>query len=71
MATDKGGDICAFRLMPKKMDEIWVDNNNYREIAYLTPDQAIALCGRVPEWSDEEPTPVISQASEPEPEPAP
>ena len=24
----------------------------------ITPEEAIALCGRVPEWSDEEPTPI-------------
>lgn len=26
--------------------------------AFRLPDQAIALCGRVPEWSNEEPTPI-------------
>ena len=31
------------------------------KVERITPEQSIALCGRVPQWADEEPTPVINR----------
>ena len=49
---------------------LWWWNNSLRKTGdywerkvgeRLTPDQAVALCGRLPKWSDDEPTPVYEK----------
>lgn len=57
VATDMTGDVYAYESRPYKVEDhwLWEDNDKYIEI---TPNQAITLCGRLPKWEDEEPTPV-------------
>lgn len=57
VATDTTGDVYAYESRPYKVEAhwLWEDNDKYIEI---TPNQAITLCGRLPKWEDEEPTPV-------------
>ena len=70
VATDKNGSIFAYEAKPYKNRQFdldtdeWIDLDEWVEGKYcidVTEDQAIALCGRVPGWSDEEPTPVFIQ----------
>ena len=55
VVTDKNGIITACYNKPFKMKGhgIW---NSYGKIAVITPTQAMHLCGRVPAWSNDEPT---------------
>lgn len=68
VAANENGEIIGFDDKPIKSDHWW--NHPESEITLLTndvlitPEQAIALCGRVPRWSDEEPTPVSVQVIE-------
>lgn len=57
VATDEDGIIGAFQVKPYKDESIW---NFYTsgEYLHITKAQAMVLCGRVPEWSDDKPTPV-------------
>lgn len=57
VATDMTGDVYAYESRPYKVEThwLWEDNDRYIDII---PNQAIALCGRVPKWEDSEPTPV-------------
>ena len=59
VATDEIGEIWAYTDRPIrdiKSRKTWVSFDAYME--HITPEQAIALCGRLPQWSDDEPTPV-------------
>ena len=70
VATDKNGSIFAYEAKPYKnrrfdidTDE-WIDLDEWVEGKFcidVTEEQAIKLCGRVPKWSDNEPTPVLIQ----------
>ena len=55
VVTDKNGIITACYNKPFKMKGhgIW---NSYGKIAVITTTQAMHLCGRVPVWSNDEPT---------------
>ena len=55
VVTDKNGIITACYNKPFKMKGhgIW---NSYGKIAVITTTQAMHLCGRVPAWSNDEPT---------------
>ena len=55
VAADMVGTICVYRSSPTKGTKMWHSTDLFEDI---TPDQALSLCGRIPEWSDEEPTPV-------------
>ena len=57
VATDMTGDVYAYESRPYKVETHWLWGDNDRYINII-PNQAIALCGRVPKWEDEEPTPV-------------
>lgn len=57
VATDEDGEIWAYTDRPIrdiKSWKTWVSFDAYME--HITPEQAIALCGRLPQWSDDEPT---------------
>ena len=56
VATDYSGDIWAYAEEPIKFINWWrtLDANCEK----ITPEQAIFLCGRLPEWSEDEPIPV-------------
>ena len=70
VATDKNGSIFAYEAKPYKnrrfdidADE-WVDLDEWVEGKFcidVTEEQSIKLCGCVPKWSDDEPTPVLIQ----------
>ena len=70
VATDKNGSIFAYEAKPYKnrrfdidTDE-WVDLDEWVEGKFcidVTEEQSIKLCGCVPKWSDNEPTPVLIQ----------
>ena len=55
VVTDKNGIITACYNKPFKMKGhgIW---NSYGKLAVITTTQAMHLCGRVPAWSNDEPT---------------
>ena len=55
VATDEGGKIYVFFNKPFKDGGIW---NSLFSNFTITEEQAIVLCGRVPKWEDDEPTPV-------------
>jgi methionine synthase II (cobalamin-independent) len=57
VATDKGGFIHAYKHKPVKLFPEWTSKGS-DELTRISPDQAIGLCGRVPIWTDTEPTPV-------------
>ena len=50
VATDYNGYIWAYAEEPEKVINWWMAL--YGQFKKITPEQAIALCGRVPEWSD-------------------
>ena len=60
VTTNKDGEICALESLPEKGGQWWWPLSTTR-FKTITPEQAIALCGRVPQWEDEEPTPVINR----------
>ena len=55
VATDRDGSVFAYKWKPNKGDMHWwaEDEDGWRNITHKV---SIDLCGRVPEWSDEEPT---------------
>lgn len=55
VATDQTGAIWAYEEKPIKLNYSWEAAD---EGELITPVMAIVLCDRVPEWSDDEPTPV-------------
>ena len=61
VATDMGGLVYAFSNKPEKLNKTWYEGSDNGIQAEITSDQALAICGRIPEWSDEEPTQVTSQ----------
>ena len=70
VATDKNGSIFAYEAKPYKnrrfdtyFDE-WGELYEWVEGKFcidVTEEQSIKLCGKVPQWTDEEPTPVLIQ----------
>ena len=70
VATDKSGSIFAYEAKPYKNRQFdldtdeWVDLDEWVEGKYcidVTEEQAIKLCGCVPKWENDEPTPVFIQ----------
>lgn len=70
VATDKNGSIFAYEAKPYKNRQFdidtdeWVDLDEWVEGKFcidVTEEQSIKLCGCVPKWSDDEPTPVLIQ----------
>lgn len=59
IATDYDGYIYAYALKPLKMEiEFqWLPAINDNKAKVISQDKAQALCGFVPSWTDEEPTP--------------
>ena len=57
IATDEDGSIFMFYDRPVKGERVWFPQTN-KWFDRITGEQAIIICGRIPEWSDEEPTPV-------------
>ena len=60
VATNKDGEICALEALPEKGGQWWWPQS-LTKFQIITSEQAMELCGRVPEWADEEPTPVINR----------
>lgn len=56
VATDYNGDIWAYAEEPEKVINWW--RALYGQFEKITPKQAMLLCGRVPAWANDEPTPV-------------
>ena len=61
VATNKDGVIQAFELIVKKASfyPSWVTEEGNGNRLIITEAQAITLCGRVPKWSDDYPTPCL------------
>ena len=58
VATDEDGKIYAYSDRPgMKYDRNWATGGFFK-VKCITTDQALSLCGRVPEWNDMYPTPV-------------
>lgn len=59
VAANKDGLLFAFNIKPIKSlkDKRW-SKEDFSVSSLIRPEQVIALCGRLPEWDDEEPTPV-------------
>lgn len=60
VATDYDGNIYAYEALPIE-GLIWWSPQPLTMIERITPEQAIALCNVIPQWSDEEPTPVVNR----------
>ena len=60
VTTDADGQIFALEALPEKRN-IWWYPRSLTRFEKITPEQAITLCGRIPEWEDEEPTPVVNR----------
>lgn len=58
VAKNKYGDIFVFSKKPSKGINVWLPETGERWVEGITQEQAYALCGRVPQWEDDEPTPV-------------
>lgn len=58
VATEDNGEIWAYSYKPKKLKITW-EASGYKVYDQITPEQSIALCGRVPLWDDTEPTPCL------------
>ena len=57
VATDEDGCIFAFTVRPARGKSRWgLETEGWFES--ITPEQALKLCGRVPAWTNDEPTPV-------------
>ena len=70
IATDLDGSIFAYEAKPYKIRRFDIDTDELVDLDEwvegkfcidITEEQAIKLCGRVPKWSDNEPTPVLIQ----------
>ena len=56
--TDEDGKIYAYSDRPgMKYDRNWATGGFFK-VKCITTDQALSICGRVPEWNDMYPTPV-------------
>ena len=60
VVTDIVGKIYAHESLPVKTS-IWWYPQPLTMFEIITPEQAIALCNVIPQWSDEEPTPVVNR----------
>ena len=60
VATNKDGEICALEVLPEKGGQWWWPQS-LTKFQIITSEQAMELCGRVPKWEDDEPTPVINK----------
>ena len=60
VATNKDGEICALEALPEKGGQWWWPQS-LTKFQIITSEQAMELCGRVPKWEDDEPTPVINK----------
>ena len=58
VAKNKYGDIFVFSKKPSKGINVWFPETGDRWVEDITQEQAYVLCGRIPQWSDEDPTPV-------------
>lgn len=56
IATDEIGEIWAYAEEPIKTMYWWRVLSGHCE--NITQEQALSICGRIPQWSDDEPTPV-------------
>lgn len=55
VATDEDGCIFAFTVRPTRGKSRWgLEKDGWFES--ITPEQAMLLCGRVPVWTNDEPT---------------
>ena len=60
VATHKDGLIYAYVVLPTKWRMSWHPQSSTM-FERITPEQAIALCNVLPQWEDEEPTPVVNR----------
>ena len=60
MTTDADGRIYAHKALPTK-GRMWWYKEFVDKVERITPEQAKYMCGRVPKWEDDEPTPVINK----------
>ena len=60
VTINAGGHIYAHEVLPTK-GRIWWHTEPIDRVEEITSEQAIELCGRVPKWEDDEPTPVINK----------
>ena len=60
VTINAGGHIYAHEVLPTK-GRIWWYIESLTKFQIITPEQAMELCGRVPKWEDDEPTPVINK----------
>ena len=60
VVTDIVGKIYAHEVLPIK-GRIWWYTEPIDRVKEITSEQAMELCGRVPKWEDDEPTPVINK----------
>ena len=58
--TDEDGKIFALEALPVRINKWWYPQF-LTMFESITHKQAIKLCGRVPQWEDDEPTPVINK----------
>ena len=59
VATDYNGDIYAYSDAPIKVDGgWWPTDGRYENIPH---EQALSICGRIPQWDDEEPIQVVNR----------
>ena len=56
VATDEDGDIYAYSEEPIKVEGGWWPNDGYYKV--ITKEEAMNLCGKIPAWTNAEPTPV-------------
>lgn len=55
VTENREGGFLGHELKPKRQEFIWVSDS---DMCTLTPEEADALCSRLPIWDDQEPTPV-------------
>ena len=55
VTENREGGFLGYELKPKRQELIWVSDG---DMCTLTPEEADALCGRLPIWDDQEPTPI-------------
>ena len=59
VAKDYDKRIWAYSEKPRKSKNVWRSDD--RAPKQISTEQAVSLCGCVPEWSDGEPTPVVNR----------
>ena len=59
VAKDYDKRIWAYSEKPRKSKNVWRSDD--RAPKQISTEQAVSLCGCVPEWADEEPTPVVNR----------